>query len=93
MLHGVDQPGRHASGFEAPDAREGESGTTVQLFLCRREVAGFPESMLKATSVKEALHSETARDAILVQGWVRTRRDAKGFSFIDLNDGSCLKNL
>jgi asparaginyl-tRNA synthetase len=30
---------------------------------------------------------------ILVKGWVRTRRDAKGVSFVELNDGSCLKNL
>jgi len=30
----------------------------------------------------------------LVQGWVRTRRDSKaGICFIELNDGSCLKNL
>jgi asparaginyl-tRNA synthetase len=28
-----------------------------------------------------------------IQGWVRTRREAKGFSFIELNDGSCLANL
>ena len=29
-----------------------------------------------------------------VQGWVRTKRDSKaGVSFIELNDGSCLKNL
>ena len=29
-----------------------------------------------------------------VMGWVRSRRDSKaGFSFIDLNDGSCLKSL
>ena len=29
-----------------------------------------------------------------VNGWVRTRRDSKaGFSFIELNDGSCLANL
>jgi asparaginyl-tRNA synthetase len=29
-----------------------------------------------------------------VRGWVRTRRDSKGgFSFIELNDGSCLGNL
>jgi asparaginyl-tRNA synthetase len=28
-----------------------------------------------------------------VQGWVRTRRDSKAFSFIELNDGSSLKNL
>ena len=32
-------------------------------------------------------------DAIEVQGWVRTRRDSKDFSFIELNDGSSLKNL
>ncbi|HEX4070417.1 MAG TPA: asparagine--tRNA ligase, partial [Planctomycetaceae bacterium] len=29
-----------------------------------------------------------------VAGWVRTRRDSKqGFSFVELNDGSCLANL
>ena len=49
--------------------------------------------MLKPTSVKDALQSPSAQDAFLVQGWVRTRRDAKGFSFIEVNDGSCLKNL
>ncbi|HEY7841616.1 MAG TPA: asparagine--tRNA ligase, partial [Gammaproteobacteria bacterium] len=26
-------------------------------------------------------------------GWVRTRRDSKEFSFLELNDGSCLGNL
>lgn len=32
--------------------------------------------------------------SITVQGWVRTRRDSKaGISFIELNDGSRLKNL
>ena len=31
---------------------------------------------------------------LITKGWVRTRRDSKnGFSFIELNDGSCLKNL
>ncbi|MFN9972117.1 MAG: OB-fold nucleic acid binding domain-containing protein, partial [Phycisphaerae bacterium] len=31
---------------------------------------------------------------VTARGWVRTRRDSKnGFSFIELNDGSCLKNL
>jgi asparaginyl-tRNA synthetase len=49
--------------------------------------------MNKATSVKNALHATEAVADILVQGWVRTRRDAKTFSFIELNDGSCLKNL
>ena len=31
---------------------------------------------------------------VRVQGWIRTKRDSKaGISFIELNDGSCLKNL
>jgi asparaginyl-tRNA synthetase len=32
-------------------------------------------------------------EQLRVQGWVRTRRDAKGLSFLELNDGSCLRNL
>jgi asparaginyl-tRNA synthetase len=28
-----------------------------------------------------------------IRGWLRTRRDAKGFSFLEVNDGSCLANL
>src|SRR5437016_8690395 len=30
---------------------------------------------------------------MVVQGWVRTRRDSKDFSFIEVNDGSSLRNL
>jgi asparaginyl-tRNA synthetase len=32
-------------------------------------------------------------DQVLISGWVRTRRDSKEFSFIEVNDGSCLKNI
>src|SRR3954447_9094954 len=49
--------------------------------------------MLSPTRVKNALQSSAPADDILVQGWVRTRRDSKTFSFIELNDGSSLKNL
>src|ERR1700681_1431508 len=48
---------------------------------------------LLPTSVKDALQGTTSVAPILVQGWVRTRRDSKDFSFIELNDGSCLRNL
>jgi asparaginyl-tRNA synthetase len=48
---------------------------------------------LSPTSIKNALGSGAPVSAILVQGWVRTRRDSKDFSFIELNDGSCLRNL
>jgi asparaginyl-tRNA synthetase len=45
------------------------------------------------TPIKDALQSDAPIDAIQVQGWVRTRRDSKDFSFIELNDGSSLRNL
>ncbi len=48
---------------------------------------------MSRTSVKEALTRETPLDSILLQGWVRTRRDSKTFSFIEVNDGSCLKGI
>ncbi|MFM9001722.1 MAG: asparagine--tRNA ligase [Opitutia bacterium] len=43
--------------------------------------------------VREALASEAPLTDVTVCGWVRTRRDAKGFSFVEINDGSCLRNL
>jgi asparaginyl-tRNA synthetase len=49
--------------------------------------------MLSPTSIREALNGTAPVASILVQGWVRTRRDSKDFSFIELNDGSCLRNL
>ena len=49
--------------------------------------------MQKSISVRDALASTTPQDSVLIQGWVRTRRDAKTFSFLDINDGSCLRNL
>src|ERR1700722_2547977 len=45
------------------------------------------------TSVKRALQSAAPTSQILVRGWIRTRRDSKDFSFIELNDGSSLRSL
>jgi len=46
-------------------------------------------------SVKALLANEFPEGSeVVVQGWTRTRRDSKaGFSFIHLNDGSCLANI
>lgn len=38
---------------------------------------------------KERLDGQT----VTVMGWARTIRDMKTFGFIELNDGSCFKNL
>lgn len=46
-----------------------------------------------AISVRDALQSAAPIESMTVQGWVRTRRDSKDFSFIELNDGSSLGNL
>jgi len=45
------------------------------------------------TLIKHVLALTTPANGVVVKGWVRTRRDAKGFSFLELNDGSCLANL
>ena len=37
----------------------------------------------------ETLNGQT----VTVAGWARTIRDMKNFGFVELNDGSCFKNL
>ncbi|MFC1891487.1 asparagine--tRNA ligase [Thermodesulfobacteriota bacterium] len=44
--------------------------------------------------ISQILSSEEPVQKITVMGWVRTRRDSKGgFSFLEINDGSCMTNL
>ena len=45
------------------------------------------------SKIKQLLNSKTGKDNVLIKGWVKTRRDSKGFSFLEINDGSCLKNI
>ena len=49
--------------------------------------------MLKRTKIIDLLAADAPKEKVLLKGWVRTRRDAKDFSFIEVNDGSCLKNM
>ena len=44
-------------------------------------------------TIRELLQADNAADNITIRGWVRTRRDSKEFSFMELNDGSCLANI
>ncbi len=48
---------------------------------------------MERTKVFNILKSEAPLNALLVKGWIRTRRDSKSFSFLEINDGSCLKNV
>lgn len=47
---------------------------------------------MQRTRILDILAKE-AGGPVLLKGWVRTRRDAKGFSFLEINDGSCLANV
>lgn len=49
--------------------------------------------MLRRTKIKTLLQSEQTIAQVVVKGWVKTKRDSKDFSFIEINDGSCLKNI
>ncbi len=45
-------------------------------------------------SVDKCLKEGEIGKDVIIRGWVRTKRDSKGgFSFIEVNDGSCLKNI
>ncbi len=48
---------------------------------------------MERTKIFKLLQSDSPIDRMLIKGWVRTRRDSKGFSFIEVNDGSSLKNI
>lgn len=48
---------------------------------------------MKRSKIFRLLKSNTPIDNVLIKGWVRTRRDSSGFSFLEVNDGSCLQNM
>src|ERR1051326_869812 len=56
-------------------------------------MGSFSMRQIAITPISRALQSAVPTDEIRVGGWVRTRRDSKDFSFIELNDGSSLLNL
>jgi asparaginyl-tRNA synthetase len=45
------------------------------------------------TLIKSILAATEPKDVVTVKGWIRTRRDSKGFSFLELNDGSSFGSL
>jgi asparaginyl-tRNA synthetase len=49
--------------------------------------------MTQRIKIVELLNSDKTHDSVLVKGWIRTQRVNKEFSFIELNDGSCLANI
>ena len=48
---------------------------------------------MKRIKIKCLIESKNPLDLVHFKGWIRTRRDSKTFSFLEINDGSCLKNI
>ncbi|HPG29492.1 MAG TPA: asparagine--tRNA ligase [bacterium] len=49
---------------------------------------------MERTKIKDLVNIPPDNRKVLIEGWVRTRRDSKGgFSFIEINDGSTIKNF
>ena len=50
--------------------------------------------MMPNPRIADLLATPTLDTTCSIDGWVRTRRDSKGgFSFVEINDGSCMANL
>ena len=48
---------------------------------------------MKTDRIAGLLRLKPLGQKVVVAGWVRTRRDSSNFSFVEVNDGSCLANL
>ena len=48
---------------------------------------------MERTKIFKLMQADDPMEQVMIKGWVRTRRDSKGFSFIEVNDGSSLKNI
>ncbi len=51
------------------------------------------EKKSRSMLIRRILEEDREFEDIIIRGWVRTRRDSKGFSFLEINDGSSLLNL
>jgi asparaginyl-tRNA synthetase len=44
-------------------------------------------------SIIDIIAQKPLKKKVEIRGWLKTRRDSKDFSFLEVNDGSCLANL
>lgn len=44
-------------------------------------------------SVMQATDDSLLGQTVSIKGWVRTKRGQKAFSFVEVNDGSCMKGV
>jgi len=87
--HGPPDPQDVLSRDSAPPVSFGLS----TLFGVHFPGGAFHCLVMQTLSVKAALAAQAPLDQIALQGWVRTRRDSKTFSFLEINDGSSFGSL
>jgi asparaginyl-tRNA synthetase len=60
-----------------------------------KPVVKNPEGTMASTyKIIRLLQGEKLNECVAIEGWVRTKRDSKGgFSFLEINDGSCVRNM
>ena len=50
--------------------------------------------MRQRKKIAELIESSDFGSGVTIMGWVKTKRDSKGgFSFLEINDGSTIKNI
>lgn len=49
--------------------------------------------MTNRSKIIDLLNAQEAAASVVLKGWIRTLRESKDFSFIEMNDGSCLTNI
>jgi len=54
----------------------------------------LPTTMMQRDKIAELIESTEYGSEVTIMGWVKTKRDSKGgFSFLEINDGSTIKNI
>lgn len=48
---------------------------------------------METRRIADVLRNGQPDESLTIKGWVRTKRELKGFAFIEVNDGSFLANL
>lgn len=48
---------------------------------------------MKRNKIKFIIENGKKNEQVFICGWIRTKRDSKEFSFLEINDGSCLANM
>jgi asparaginyl-tRNA synthetase len=48
---------------------------------------------MPVSAVKDLIDATEPKKSVRFNGWIRTKRDSKNFSFLEVNDGSCLASV